>query len=115
MNGHVSLRELRCAATQGNPPEPTELLVDVTITIDLARVAETDEFDDVVDLADLAVSVRKSMAATPRKLLETLAAATARGVLARYARVQAVRVRVVKHHPAGLDAAEESVELELTA
>ena len=57
---------------------------------------------------------RQSVAAQPRRLLETIAVHAARGVLARYAAVQEVRLRVVKPEPAGLDAAEESVELRLS-
>jgi dihydroneopterin aldolase len=88
--------------------------MDVCITLDLTAVAESDAFDDVVDLAALAVSVRESVAAEPRKLLETIAVAAARDVLARYSLVRAVELRVTKPEPAGLDAAAESVELRLS-
>lgn len=111
--GRVELRALRCPAIQGHPPEPTLLRVDVAIEIDLARVATSDAFEDVVDLADLAASVRQALAAEPRTLLETISVHVARMVLERYALVSAVHVRVVKPEPAGLDAAEESVTLHL--
>ena len=112
--GSVELRGLRCAATQGNPPQATLLMVDVRIELDLGRVAETDAFEDVVDLAALADSVRASVAAQPRKLLETIAVAAAGDVLARYSIVQRVTFRLTKPEPAGLDAAEEAVELTLS-
>ena len=108
---HVALRGLRCSATQGDPPAATLLLVDVGIEIDLAAVAESDAFADVVNLADLAESVRQSVAARPYRLLETIAVHAARGVLARYATVHEVRLRVIKPEPVGLDAADESVEV----
>ena len=113
VHGHVALTGLRCPATQGNPPEPTLLLVDVAIELDLAAVATSDAFDDVVDLADLAAFVRERVGAAPRMLLETIAVHTARGVLERYPMVERVHLRVVKPEPAGLDAHSESVELAL--
>ena len=111
VRGRVALTGLRCPATQGNPPEATLLLVDITIELDLAAVATSDAFDDVVDLADLAAFVRERIAEQPRMLLETLAVHTARGVLGRYSMVERVQLRVVKPEPAGLDAQSESVEL----
>ena len=114
MPGRVALRGLRCSATQGEPPAATLLLVDVSIEIDLSAVEQTDAYADVVDLSDLAVTMRQAVAAHPRRLLETIAVHAARGVLARYADVYDVRLRVVKPQPAGLDAAEESVEVRLS-
>src|SRR5438552_18629995 len=114
MPGRVALRGLRCSATQGEPPAATLLLVDVSIEIDLSAVEQTDAYADVVDLSDLAVTMRQAVAAHPRRLLETIAGHAARGVLARYADVYDVRLRVVKPQPAGLDAAEESVEVRLS-
>jgi len=113
VRGRVALTGLRCPATQGNPPESTLLLVDITIEVDLAAVATSDAFDDVVDLADLAAFVRRRVADHPRLLLETIAVHTARGVLDRYSMVERVQLRVLKPDPAGLDAESESVELAL--
>src|SRR5947208_12630470 len=112
--GRIALRGLRCTATQGDPPSATLLLVDISIRLDLMAVAESDAYADVVDLADLAAFVRESVAAQPRRLLETIAVHAARGVLARYTAVYEVRLRVIKPEPAGLDAAEESVEVRLS-
>jgi|SRR5579859_4612421 len=111
--GRVALRGLRCSATQGDPPAATLLLVDVSIAIDLAAVMDSDAYADVVDLADLAAAVRQAVAAQPRRLLETIAVHTARGVLARYAAVHEVQLRIIKPEPTGLDAADESVEVRL--
>jgi dihydroneopterin aldolase len=111
--GAVELRALRCAAVQGDPPSPTVLLVDVRIELDLSRVAESDAYADVVDLTDLAATVRQVLAERPRLLLETLAVHAAREVLRRFETVQTVTLRVIKPEPAGMDAAEESVEVRL--
>ena len=112
--GRVALRGLCCSATQGDPPVATLLLVDVSIEIDLAAVVESDAYADVVDLADLAATMRQAVAAQPRRLLETIAVHAVRAVLTRYAAVREVRLRVIKPEPAGLDAAEESVEVRLS-
>jgi dihydroneopterin aldolase len=112
--GRFALRGLRCSATQGDPPAATLLLVDVGIEIDLSAVVESDAYADVVDLTDLASSLRQAVAAQPRRLLETIAVHAARAVLARYAAVYDVRLRITKPEPAGLDAAEESVEVRLS-
>jgi dihydroneopterin aldolase len=111
--GTIALRGLRCSALQGDPPGSTRLVVDVSIDFDLAAVADSDSYDDVVDLADLAETVREDVAGPPRLLLETIAVHVARGVLRRYGMVDAVRVRVVKPEPPGLEADEECVELRL--
>ena len=113
VRGRVALTGLRCPATQGNPPESTLLLVDIAIELDLAAVATSDAFDDVVDLADLAAFVRQRVAEHPQMLLESIAVRTARGVLERYPMVERVQLRVLKPEPAGLDAESESVELAL--
>ena len=111
--GHIGLSGLRCRATQGDPPVPNQLSLDVTIQLDLTAVAESDAYADVVDLADLAAFVRESVGSQPRLLLETIAVHAARGVLQRYAEVSEVTVRVTKPEPAGLDAAAETVEIKL--
>ena len=111
--GGVALRGLRCTAVQGDPPSPTELLVDVRIELDLSRVADSDAYDDVVDLTALAATIRESIAARPRLLLETLAVHAARDVRRRFSEVQQVRLRVIKNEPAGMAASEESVEVNL--
>src|SRR5215510_13338640 len=113
--GRVALRGLRCDAAQGDPPSAVVLLVDVEIRLDLKAVANTDAYEDVVDLNNLALSVREAIAEKPRRLLESLAVHAASTVLQRYPNVYEVHLRVIKPEPAGLDAAEESVEVRLNA
>jgi dihydroneopterin aldolase len=112
--GRVALSGLRCSATQGDPPAATLLMLDVSVELDLSAVEQSDAYADVVDLADLAASLRQAVAAQPRRLLETIAVQAARAVLARYPAVQRVRLRVIKTEPAGLDAKEESVQVRLS-
>jgi dihydroneopterin aldolase len=88
--------------------------VDVSIDLDLARVAETDAYADTVDISALADTIREVMLGPPPLLLETLAVHAARQVLQQYPPVLEVRLRVAKPEPAGLDAAEEAVSVRLS-
>ncbi len=87
--------------------------VDVAIVLDLSAVALSDAYADVVDLADLASTVREIVGGPPRLLLETVAVHAARRVLERYPLVRRVMLRLARPDPPGLDAAEEAVEVTL--
>jgi dihydroneopterin aldolase len=115
--GRVELRGLRCQSQQldGDGAVSNQLLVaDVAIDLDLSAVAQSDSYADVVDLSDLAATLRETIANPPRLLLETTAVHAARQVLDQYPRVQGVRLRLAKPNPPGLDANEEAVEVRLT-
>jgi len=107
------LRGLKCPGRHGEARSDQTYVVDVAIEMDLAAVAESDAYADVVDLADLAHTVRQSVAAPPRLLLETVAVHTARLVLERYSLAHSVALRIASPNPHGLDAAEEAVSLRL--
>lgn len=87
--------------------------MDVSVRLDLSAVSESDAYADTVDLAELAQTLRETLAEPPRLLLETAAVHSARAVLQRYPRVIDVKLRLRKPEPAGLDAAEESVSVRL--
>ncbi len=89
-----------------------DLLLDVSVGLDLSAVAESDAYADTVDLAELAQTLREALAA-PFLLLETAAVHSARAVLQRYVSVTDVELRVRKPEPDGLDAAEEAVSVRL--
>jgi len=57
--------------------------------------------------------VREVVGGPPRVLLETVVIAVARAVLSRFAALEEVRVRLSVAEPAGLDAAEEAIEVTL--
>jgi dihydroneopterin aldolase len=114
--GRVALSGLRCMGRHGDlegrePERP--FLVDVSIDVDLGPVSRSDSYDDVVDLIDLAATVREIVGGPPRLLLETVVVHAARAVLERYAVVSRVSLRLAKSDPPGLDAAEEVVEVSL--
>lgn len=114
--GRVTLGRLRCSGRHGGPRagDADQLFfVDVSVELDLGPVARSDAYADVVDLADLATTVRQIVSGPPRLLLETVAVHAARLVLERYPRVSRVWLRLAKPEPAGLDAAEEAIEVTL--
>lgn len=106
--GRISLVGLRCHV-DGDP----QVLVDLSIGVDLARPATSDALEDAVDLAALADTVRQTVVGAKRTLLEAVAVDLAREVMARFGPVEDVDVTVRKLEPAGLDAAEEKVQVRL--
>ena len=70
-------------------------LVDLWVDIDEVAAA-SDRIDDTVDYRRIAGVVREVFAGPERLLLESLAGAVANGILARFAAVERVRVRVRK-------------------
>jgi len=70
-------------------------LVDLWVELE-EDASASDRIEETVDYRRLAGLVREIFAGPPRLLLEGLAGAVAEGVLARFAAVQSVRVRVRK-------------------
>jgi dihydroneopterin aldolase len=116
--GRLELRGLRCKGRHGSSPEQRQIestfLVDLSVTTDLGPVARADDLERAVDLAGLAATVRDVVGGPARVLLETVVVEIAQLLLQRFAALQAVHVRISVPHPAGLDAAEEAIDLTLT-
>jgi 7,8-dihydroneopterin aldolase/epimerase/oxygenase len=115
--GRVSLQGLRCQGRHGltSDAEPdVRFTVDVGIDLDLEAVARSDAYADVIDLAELAATVRDTVGGPPRQLIETVTVALCRAILERFPRVATVSVRLAKAEPPGLEAAEEAVEVSLS-
>jgi dihydroneopterin aldolase len=70
-------------------------LVDLWVEVDEAAAA-SDRIEDTVDYRRLAALVREVFSGPERLLLEGLAGACADGIVARFAAVERVRVRVRK-------------------
>ena len=115
--GRVIIRGLRCRGRQGTTlaeqQQAHDYLVDVELAVDIAEAVERDELAAALDISEVASCVRDEVARRPRALVERIAADIARALLARFERVEEVRVKVEKPDPAGLDAAAEAVELTL--
>jgi dihydroneopterin aldolase len=98
----LTLRGMRFVARHGVRPqekvEPQRFEVDVILHADLARAAETDALDDTVDYSALHELVAAIVTGPAFDLIEALAGAIARAVLAATdpALVDAVEVRVRK-------------------
>ena len=116
--GWITIRGLRCDGRQGVAAEQraqsSEYLVDVSCHADLSRAVALDELAAAVDIAAIAATVRREMAARPRALVERMTADVARALFDSFAALDEVRVRVEKPHPDGLGAEAESVEIALT-
>lgn len=74
-----------------------EFVVDVTLEVDLARAAATDDLADTVHYGELAKSLAEVVSGEPVRLIETLAGRLA-GVCLADPRVQVATVTVHKPH-----------------
>ena len=98
----LTLRGMRFMGRHGVLPaekvEPQRFEVDVVLHADLARAAETDALDDTIDYSALHELVAAIVTGPSFDLIEALAGAIARAVLAATdpALVDAVEVRVRK-------------------
>ena len=114
----LALRGMRFSARHGVLPhekvEPQPFEVDVILHADLSRASETDALDDTVDYSVLHDLVRTIVDGPSFDLIEALAGAIARAVLAATdpALVDAVEVRVRKPR-APLDGELDTVEAAL--
>ncbi|MBX5467023.1 MAG: dihydroneopterin aldolase [Firmicutes bacterium] len=98
----IRLSNLRFQARHGAHPHekrfPQAYSVDVGLRLDLGAAGMSDRIQDTVDYGRVVEAVRAVMEGPPRALLEALAEAIARQLLA-LPRVKAVTVRVRKWGP----------------
>jgi dihydroneopterin aldolase len=99
MADRIELRGLRVRGHHGvfehERRDGQDFVVDITLWIDLAAAAASDDLADTVDYAALAQRAADIVAGRPRKLIETVAAEIADDVMADE-RTQAVEVVVHK-------------------
>ena len=116
--GRLTMRGLRCTGRHGSSPSQREIestfLVDLSVQTDIEPAARTDDLLNAVDLAGLAATVRDVVGGPSHVLLETVVIAIARALLEGFPALAEVRVRVRVPEPAGLDAAEEAIEVTLS-
>ena len=116
--GRILIRGLRCRGCQGPTPadqeHPQDYLVDVELSVDVADAVTKDDLVAALDITTVASLVRDEVARRPRVLLERMTADVAQALLERFDQVTAVRVKVEKPEPRGLDAAAEAVELTIS-
>jgi len=71
-------------------------VVDLELRCDLRAAGTTDDLTKTVDYGDVHGLARDIVAGPPVELIETVAERVAGAILGRYARVEAVRVKVAK-------------------
>jgi dihydroneopterin aldolase len=113
----IELRGMSFQGRHGVRPaereQAQEFKVDLEIEADLRKAAESDQLADTVDYTRVRAVAKEVIEGQSMQLLETLAAAIARRVLA-LPRVEAVAVRVAKR-PAGMQPIEAAaVRIERT-
>lgn len=103
MTGRIEIRDLRAFGVHGVLDHEREraqpFSVDVDASLDVSSAAESDALGDTVDYGALASAVAAVVRETSFALLEALAAAIARRVLAEDSRVTRVEVVVRKMRP----------------
>lgn len=101
MADRITLRGVRAFGHHGVLAEETELgqefLVDLILWLDLRAAAATDDLAETVDYGALAVRVAEIVGGPPRRLIETVAAEIADGLMAD-SRLFAVEATVRKPH-----------------
>lgn len=116
--GWLELRGLRCpgrhGAYEGEQDVEQPFMVDLAVRLaDLRPAADADDLQATVDLAALAATAREIVAGPSRAILETVTLEIVRAILERFPPVAAVRVRLAKLDPPGLEATEEAIEITL--
>jgi 7,8-dihydroneopterin aldolase/epimerase/oxygenase len=99
VSDRIELRGLRVRGHHGvfdhEKRDGQDFLIDVTVWMDLAAAASSDDLTDTLDYGALAQTAADIVAGPPRDLIETVAAEIADAVLAD-ARVREVEVTVHK-------------------
>jgi len=102
MTDRIELRGLQVRGHHGvfghEKRDGQDFFVDLTVWLDLAAAARSDELADTADYGALAQLAADIVGGPPRDLIESVAAEVAESVLAADARVHAVQVRL--HKPA---------------
>ena len=100
LSDELSIRGIECYGHHGvfdhEKRDGQTFVVDLTLGIDTAPAAATDDLRDTVDYGSLVAAVKHAVEVDPVDLIETLAEAIAREVLGANAAVDEVTVRVRK-------------------
>ena len=103
LTGRILIEQLEVHAYHGWHAHEEEFgqpfTVDLELEADIAREAGSDDLQHALDYAEIVRVTRKLFVERRYKLVEAAGAALARGLLAHFARVRAVEVRVRKLKP----------------
>lgn len=99
----MTLRGMRFFGYHGVFAEENKLgqqfIVDLTLLLDLAEAADTDNLEATINYAEIHAFVKTIVEGPPFKLIEALAGHIASAVLDAYTSVNEVTVSVTKPHP----------------
>ena len=112
----IHINGISCQAYVGVPPEeretPQEVVVDLTLSLDLETAARTDQVKSTVDYQKIVEKVEHAISEHPCQLLEALTAHVCRSVLAD-TRIKTAHVKIRKF-PEPLRHRVGYVEVEIT-
>lgn len=102
MNDTIFIRGLAVHAYHGVMPHEAKVgqsfSLDLDLTIDLSHAARTDRLTHTVSYDKVVETASKAFCGKPYKLIEAAAGAVADAILAKFAKITAVRVTVHKPH-----------------
>lgn len=100
MTDHITLTGLQVRGHHGvfahEKQDGQDFVVDVTVWLELAKAAETDNLADTMDYGALASRVAKIVAGPPRDLIETVATEAAEDLMRWDPRLHAAEVTIHK-------------------
>lgn len=102
MSDTIFIRGLAVHAYHGVMPHEAKVgqsfSLDLDLTIDLSHAARTDRLTHTVSYDKVVETASKAFCSKPYKLIEAAAGAVADAILAKFAKITAVRVTVHKPH-----------------
>lgn len=102
MSDTIFIRGLAVHAYHGVMPHEAKVgqsfSLDLDLTIDLSQSTRSDRLAHTVSYDQVVETAREAFCARPYKLIEAAAGAVADAILARFAKVTAVRITVHKPH-----------------
>lgn len=99
---HQITTQCRLGVFEWEQENPQTVWVDLELTIDVKKIAATDEISESVDYAKVVLTINEIVGGKPYKLIETLAEVIASQILERFS-TSSVKVRVEKRALPGLD------------
>ncbi|MBR4390412.1 MAG: dihydroneopterin aldolase [Prevotella sp.] len=102
LSSHISLKNVRFHARHGvmslERTVGADFTVNLTVSTDLSKAADSDNVDDTVNYAILYDILHEEMN-IPSQLLEHVAARVARRILERFSHVKTVDIEITKCNP----------------
>jgi dihydroneopterin aldolase len=103
IKGRVVISQLELHAYHGWHPHEGEFgqpyTIDLELVTDLTQAAETDHLSDALDYGAIVATTRRIFTGKRHKLVESVGVELAKGLLAQFAEVEEVFVRVMKLKP----------------